>query len=364
MSSRKNNMRDQRKLRVAVLGCGMIYMEHMPALRELSDRVEIVAAVDKEPHCLEAARNRWGFPESMLFRDWKTMLAEVRPDAVDICLPNHEHFPAAMDAIAAGCHVYLEKPMALNAKQGEAILAAAKAKNRKLAIGFQQEYNPGSQILVNAREAGFFGGLRFVHGSLLRRRGTPNWGIYHSRELGGGPVMDIAVHLIDIVTHVCGRPEPKRISASYFYGEGRKPCGVYCGCPNWNNRDYNVEDLAVATVTFADGLVFQLETSYVNQIREDCVYDFKLTGTKGGAWWQASKPPELYADLYGAMMNIAPAFLPPQGRPDMFRRKLDNWIGACLEGTPLLLPGETGLYVQKILDGIALAASEGKEIEL
>lgn len=357
-------MRNQQKLRVAVIGCGMIYEEHMQAYRELAESVEIVAAVDKERRCLDVMRDQWGLPESALFPDWPSMLVVVKPDAVDICLPNYEHFPAAMDAIAAGCHIYMEKPLAMNVAEGEKIVSAAKEKGVKLAIGFQQEYNPGTEILVNARNAGFFGELRFVHGSLLRRRGTPNWGVYYSRELGGGPVMDIAVHLLDIMAYVCDRPEPKRITASYFYGEGKNPCNVFCGAPNWNNRDYDVEDLAAAHITFENGLVIQLETSYVNHIKEDCVYDFKLSGSKGGAWWQAGKPPELYTDMFGAMMNITPAFMPSQGRPGMFRKKLDNWAQACLTGSELLLPGEAGLYIQRILDGIALAAAEKKEITL
>ena len=106
----------------------------------------------------------------------------------------------------------------------------------------------------------------------------------------------------------------------------------------------------------------QLETSYINHIGEDCVYDFKLSGAKGGAWWRSGKGPELYADRFGAMMNITPASLPSLGRPDMFRRKLDNWVTACLTGSALMLPGEIGLYIQRMLDAIALSAQENREI--
>ena len=188
-------MLEHKKLRVAVIGCGMIHVEHMQGYAELKDKVEIVAAVDRKSECLKEMHDRWGLPETALFADWKTMLAKVRPDAVDLCLPNYEHLPATLDAIAAGCHVYCEKPLGMNVAECEKMIAAAKAKNVKLAVGFQQEYCPSTEVLVNARNAGFFGDLRFVHGALLRRRGTPNWGTYYSRELGGGPVLDILVHL-------------------------------------------------------------------------------------------------------------------------------------------------------------------------
>ncbi len=355
-------MPEEKKLRVAILGCGMIYAEHMQGFAELKNDVEIVAAVDKKRECLDIMRDKWGLPESALFTDWRTMLASVKPDAVDICLPNYEHFPAAADAIAAGCHVFCEKPLGMNVGECEKMISAAKKANRKLAVGFQQEYCPSTEILINARKAGFFGELRFVHGSLIRRRGTPNWGTYYSRKLGGGPVLDILVHLLDVITHVCDRPEPNRLSASYFYGEGKKSCNVFCAAPNWNNREYDVEDLAAVQITFKNGLVVQLETSYVNHIKEDCVYDFKLSGSKGGAWWRSGKSPELYTDMFGAMMNISPAFMPSLGRPDMFRKKLGNWVSACLSDSDLLLPGETGLYIQRMLDAIALSARENKEI--
>ena len=99
-------------------------------------------------------------------------------------------------------------------------------------------------------------------------------------------------------------------------------------------------------------------------MKEDCVYEFDVTGTGGGAHWAAGKPPEFYCDRFGAMMNMTPAFLPPLGRPDMFRNKLDNFVRACREGSELLLPGEQGLYVQKILDAIFEAAEAGHEIEI
>ena len=95
-------MSNKPKLRVAIIGCGMIYEEHMPAWRELSSKGEVVAAVDMRPGQLEAMRRDWGMRNDQLFADWKTMLAVVRPDAVDICLPNNEHMNAALDAFAEG----------------------------------------------------------------------------------------------------------------------------------------------------------------------------------------------------------------------------------------------------------------------
>ena len=94
-------MPEQGKLRLAVLGCGMICQEHMQGFAELKNKVEIVAAVDQKEECRTEAHERWGIPENALFADWNTMLETIHPDAVDLCLPNYEHFPAAMAAISA-----------------------------------------------------------------------------------------------------------------------------------------------------------------------------------------------------------------------------------------------------------------------
>ncbi|MDD3155273.1 MAG: Gfo/Idh/MocA family oxidoreductase [Victivallaceae bacterium] len=356
-------MSGEKKLRIALIGCGNITSEHLAAFKEVPD-AEIVAGCDIASKALALFRERTGLPETAVWTDWKKMLAEVKLDAVDICLPNHLHCAAALDAFAAGLHVFVEKPMALNAAECETMIAAAKQAGKKLAVGFQQEYNPATQLLVNARNNGFFGDLRYAHGLLLRRRGIPDYGVFHRRDCGGGPLMDIAVHLIDVMTYVMDRPEVERVSAVLFYGEGKNPCKVWCGFPNWNTREYDVEDLAAAQIKFRNGAVLQLTTSYVNHIHQDCVYEFDLTGSRGGAHWSPGGVPELFCDQFGAMMNLAPGWMPSQGRPEMFRRKLANFVDACRKGTVLCLPGEAGLYDQQILDAIFASAKAGREVVL
>ncbi len=351
------------KLKIAFIACGTITREHIDALKEIPE-AEIVAGCDIAPGALARFQAQTGLPDSALYTDWRKMLAEVRPDAADVCLPNHLHCRAALDAFDAGCHVYMEKPMAMSAAECETMIAAARKAGRKLAVGFQQEYCPNTKLLVNAREEGFFGDFRYIRGQLLRRRGIPGYGVFHRRDCGGGPLLDIAVHLLDVMTYVMDRPEIARVSAAMPGGEGKKPCNVYCGFPDWNAAEYDVEDLAAVQIYFRNGAVMQLATSYVNHIKEDCVYDFNITGTGGGARWASGQAPEFYCDRFGAMMNMTPAWLPSLGRPDMFRNKLDNFVRACRENTPLLLPGEQGLYVQKILDAIFESAQAGREIML
>lgn len=349
-------------MRIAIIGCGMIMSEHMEAFGKLQE-ANVVAAVDIRPERLKIMEGTWKVPSGVLFADWRKMLSEVKPDAVDICLPPHLHCPAALDALEAGCHVYVEKPMAMNAEECRRMIAAAVSVGKKLAVGFQQEYNPGSEVLQNAFTAGFFGKIRQVHARILWRRSIPGWGTNFLRECGGGPILDIASHLIDIAACVMGRPEPVRVTASTYTGIGRQPCEVYAPMTDWDYTRYNVDDMATAHITFANDAVMQVETCYAGHLESNS-FEFNLYGEKGGCHWSPFTPPKLFYDAFGAMMNMTPGWLPSQGRPDMFRAKLKNWIDACLTGSKLRLPGEIGLYDQRIYDGIIAAAAKGEEIRI
>lgn len=352
-----------KKLRIAVIGNGNICQEHMPALREIPE-AEVVAGVDLKQECLDRMNTKFGVDKKALYKDWNKMLEAVKPDAVDICLPNDFHCPCALDAFKAGCHVFVEKPMAMNAKECDLMLAAAKKAKKKIAVGYQQEYNPATVIIKNAADAGFFGNIRNVHGKLLRRRGTPGYGTFFSRAHGGGPIMDIATHLLDVITYVMGRPKPVRVSGQYFFGMGNKPNKVYCGFQNWNYKEDDVEDEAIFQVIFEHGEILQLETSYCTHIEKDLYYEFSMTGDKGGCDWCPMTYPKLYNDQFGAMMNMTPTWLPSLGRPDMFRNKLNNFVQSVLKGSDLRIPGEDGRYSMEILDAVAEAVKKQKEIVL
>ena len=192
------------KLRVAIVGCGGISEVHLNAYARIPE-VEIVAGVDIKPERLTVMKEKFGIKK--LYIKWADMLKEIKPDAVDVCTPNGVHAPAVIDAARAGCHVITEKPMAMTPAECEAMIAAAKAKGVKLVCGFQYRYHPTTQMLCRARDAGKFGDIMFVKCQALRRRGIPNWGVFGQKKLqGGGPMIDIGVHIIEMAHYIIGSP--------------------------------------------------------------------------------------------------------------------------------------------------------------
>jgi predicted dehydrogenase len=349
-----------KKFRVAVIGCGGIAQTHMTALKSFPD-VEVVAGVDILPSRLKVMEEKWGVQR--LYKDWKQMLKEVKPDAVDICTPNGVHAAPAIDSSNAGCHVIVEKPMAMNPAECEKMIAAAKKAGKKLTIGFQYRYHPNTQFIKRAADAGTFGDVMFVRCQALRRRGIPNWGVFGQKKLqGGGPMIDIGVHVIEMAHYVMGSPKPVAATGRTWTYMGDKPSKVVSQWPNWDYKTYTVEDLAVGHVRFENGAILQIEASFVAHIEKD-VWNFNLFGTKGGASWD---PPMLFEDRNGSMINSTPGFLEKTGDfPSMFKIKLRNWVDGCTKNTALEAPGEAGLAVQKILDGVYRSSDAGgKEVTI
>jgi predicted dehydrogenase len=347
------------KLRIAIIGCGGISEMQIKALQAMED-VEIVAGVDIKTDRLKLMEEKYSFPH--LFTDWKKMLKEVKPDAVSICTPNGVHAAPSIDASNAGCHVIVEKPMAMTPAECQKMIDTAKKNKKKLVVGFQYRYHPNTEYLVRARDAGTFGNIMFVKCQALRRRGIPNWGVFGQKKLqGGGPMIDIGVHVIEMAHYVMGSPNPVAAAGKTWTYLGDKKSEVVSQWPNWDYKTYTVEDLAIGQIRFDNGAILQIEASFAAHIKED-VWNFSMIGDKAGCQWD---PPLVFTDRAGTMINESPAYVGGKTDfPALFARKLRNFVDGCLHDSPLRAPGEAGLAVQKILDGVYRASDAGKEVAI
>src|SRR5271170_319554 len=291
------------KLRLAIIGLGGISETQIRALLPMPD-VQIVAGVDPKTDRLEAIKNKYGVHD--LYTDYREMLREIKPDAVSICTPNKLHAPMTITSLRAGAHVITEKPMAMNPKECQAMIDAAHKARRKLMIGFQYRFHPATQMLRRARDEGAFGKILFVRCQALRRRGIPNWGVFGQKELqGGGPMIDIGVHVIEMAHFTMGSPKPIAASGNIWTYLGNKKSDVVSQWPNWDYKTYTVEDLAIGHIRFDNGAILQIEAMFAGHIEKD-VWNFNLMGDKGGANWD---PPMYFTDQAGTMVNVAPGFL-------------------------------------------------------
>ena len=201
----------------------------------------------------------------------------------------------------------------------------------------------------------------FVKCEALRRRGIPNWGVFGQKDKqGGGPMIDIGVHVIEMAHYVMGSPKPIAASGGTWTYHGNKPSAIASQWPNWDHKTYTVEDLAIGQIRFDNGAILQIEASFVAHIEKD-IWNFTLMGEKGGCTWD---PPAVFTDRAGHMINYTPTFTGDGSFDALFGYKLRNFVDACLFNKPLLAPGEAGLAVQKILDGVYRSAVAGKEVKI
>ena len=341
--------------KVAFIGAGGIARHHMKYLKTL-ENVHIVAASDVSEMSLKKLKEEYA--EVRQFTDYKQMLKEVggEVDAIDVCTPNGLHAENTITALEAGKHVIVEKPMAMSAREGQAMLDAAKRAGKQLIVGFQHRFDAKTKLIRDQINANSFGKVLYVRAQALRRRGVPNWGVFGRKELqGGGPMIDIGVHILETAHYMIGSPRPVSASAGAWTYMGNKPSEVASVWPGWDYQTYNVEDLAVGFIRFDTGTVLVIESSFIAHIEKD-IWNVTLMGEKGGAVWDTS---QIFSDHGGYQMNMTPGWI---GKWDVFEYKMKHFVEVCRDGRKSESPGEHGLMVQKMLDGVYASAAQGREV--
>ncbi|NLB59699.1 MAG: Gfo/Idh/MocA family oxidoreductase [Lentisphaerae bacterium] len=342
-------------LRLGFIGAGGIARAQANYLKKVSG-VEVVAAADVNQAALDKFKQDYNTPH--LFKDWKKLLALPGLEAVSVCTPNNMHSRPSIAALKAGKHVLVEKPMAMNAKQAAAMVAAAKQAKRLLQIGVQWRFTRSAQFLRQRVASGSLGDFLYVRYQALRRRGIPSWGVFGRKELqGGGPMIDIGVHILEMAHYIMGAPPPLSASASCYTYIGNKKPQALTGWGNWDYKTYTVEDLAIGFIKFANGSTLVIESSFAAHIEKD-LHTIQIMGSKGGATYD---PLQVFGDDQGYMLNMTPAFI---GTGDSFLYKMNHFVECARDGKKCAAPGEDGWAVQRILDGVYKAAALKREVRI
>ena len=344
------------KFRIGFIGAGGIALTHMKYLAAMDD-VEIVAAADISERSLAGAKAQYQIEH--LYTDHKQMLRDQPTlDAISVCTPNGLHAVNSIDASNAGKHVLVEKPMAMNAREARQMLDAAKRNGKHLVVGFQSRFDTRTKLIRDQILQGNFGNIMYVRAQALRRRGIPNWGVFGRKELqGGGPMIDIGVHILETAHYMMGSPRPLSVTGNTWTYLGNKPSETASVWPNWDYKTYTVEDLAVGMIRFETGAMLSIEASFVAHIEKD-VFNVQLMGEKGGAVWDETK---IFLDHAGYMMNVTPGYVPQR---DAFQYKMRHFVDVCQGKRENESPGEHGLLVQQMLDGVYQSSETGREVTI
>lgn len=344
------------KIRIGLIGAGNIAQNaHIPAYLKQSD-VELVGVCDlKEERAKEVAK-KYGMKYAVT--DYNELLAKDDIDAVSICTWNNAHAGAALAAAKAGKHILCEKPMAMNPGEAEAMLKAAKENNVVFQIGFVNRFRSDSKVIKEMADAGKFGDIYYSKATILRRRGTPLGWFTDLSKSGGGPVIDIGVHIIDLTWYLMGKPRPVSVSAATYHKIGdykTKGVGRWVAFDT-DDLKFETEDSANGFIRFENGATMNFEVSWAINGKEVGLSSM-LYGDKAGA---SLEPLQIFGEEENYLVDSAPIV----GGEDAFANEIRHFLDCVKEGKEPLATAEDGVLVQKMLNGIYDSAKLGKEILL
>ena len=328
----------------------------------------------KSGSCRQKVRNT----DAKVYTDYRDLLADKAIDDVHVCTPNVSHCEITVAALGAGKHVLCEKPMAATTSDAEKMMAAYKKSGKLFTIGYQNRYRTDSTALKQICDAGDLGDIYYAKAHAIRRRGVPTWGVFPDKsKQGGGPLIDIGTHALDLTLWMMNNYKPKSVMGKSFEMLGRALAPGFQGntMGDWDNKTYEVEDSAFGFVTMENGAVIYIEASWALNTLDVGEAQTVLCGTKGGADMigddgaptglrintiVANKTAVLKPDV-GAPAGVAffpGAELPPQN----MEAKL--WLDAIAANDEriLIVKPEQAFTVTRILDAIYQSSAQGKLI--
>lgn len=356
------------KLNIGIIGCGGIANgKHLPSLEKISE-ASLVAFCDIDKAKAQLAAETYGSDDSKVYEDYRDLLADKTIDIVHICTPNNTHKSITVDALDAGKHVMCEKPMAKTTDEAREMINAAKRNKKKLTIGYQNRFRGDSQYLRKVTQLGDLGEIYFSKAHAIRRRAVPTWGVFLDEEKqGGGPLIDIGTHALDLTLWMMDNYEPESVMGSTFHKLGQQENAANAW-GSWDPKQFNVEDSAFGFIKMKNGATIILESSWALNSLEVDEAKCSLSGTQGGADMKDGLRihGEDLGTLYTSQIEIdnpGVDFFDSESI-DEAEEEARAWVQCIIDDTEPIVKPEEALVVTQILEAIYHSAKTGKAVYL
>ena len=354
-----------KKLRVGVVGCGGIANgKHLPAMKR-NGNFEIVAFCDLIEERAQKAKKEYGTEDARVYTDYTELLKED-VEAVYVLTPNSAHAPVSIAAMEAGKNVMCEKPMAKTYAEAKAMVEAAERTGKILTIGYQNRYRSDSAYLKSACENDELGEIYYAKAHAIRRRAVPTWGVFLDEEKqGGGPLIDIGTHALDLTLWMMDNYEPEMVMGSVYRKlADQKNTGNAWG--DWDPEIFTVEDSAFGFVRMKNGATIVLESSWALNTLDVREAQTTLCGTKAGADMadglrinrvnhsrQCVEKPDRAAGGVAVYDGVSE-------KPDDVEQRI--FYNAVVNGEPLTVLPRQAMVVTQILEAIYESGRTGKAV--
>lgn len=354
-----------KEIKIGIIGCGNIARnKHSVSLSKI-EGVSVIGYYDYFRASAEALCRDFGDKSAKVYDSAEELLANKDIDAVHICTPNNSHAELAIKALKAGKNVLVEKPMAIASKDAELMVKAAKECGKTLSVSHQHRFRQDSEQLHTLVQNGSLGDIYFAKAHSIRRRGVPSWGQFLNKEIqGGGPLIDIGCHALDLTLWLMDNYKPKMAVGNTYQLLGKQH-GLTNSWAPWDPDKFEVEDSAFGFVTMENGATLTLETSWaLNSLDTSNITSF-LCGTKGGA--DMTQGLRINTDTDGMLQTIYPLQdkdleFPPKAPLTPNDKEIGSWINALRNGTEPVVKAEQVLVVTKIIEALYNSAATGKPV--
>ena len=355
-----------RKVRIGIIGCGGIANgKHMPTLSQM-DNVELVAFCDIIEERAVKAKDQYGTADAKTYTDYKELIKDESIEVVHVLTPNKSHSFISIDSMESGKHVLCEKPMAKTTAEAKEMLETAKRTGKKLTIGYDNRFRVDSQHVAKVARGGELGEIYMAKAHAVRRRAVPTWGVFlNEEEQGGGPLIDIGTHALDLTLWFMDNYKPKYVVGNVYHKLSQKENAANAFGP-WDPAKFTVEDSAFGFVTMENGATIFLESSWALNTID--VHEAKATlcGTEGGIDMKdaliinGEKHSRLYQEevetraggvaFYSGGVAAGPAL------------EAQQWIDAIINDKEPLVKPEQAFVVTQILEAIYESSKTGKPV--
>lgn len=357
-----NIQEEIKMLKVGIIGGGSISEFHLKPYFE-NPNVKIVAICDSDERRLHDLGEKY-FVEN-LYLEVNEFLANEQIDAVSICTWNNSHAEIAIKALQKNKHVLLEKPLSLTLDEAYAVEAAVKESKKILQVGYVRRFATNVGVLKKFIDAGELGEIYYAKASCIRRLGNPGGWFSDLKKSGGGPLIDLGTHMIDLCWYLMGKPKPVSVSGNTYKKLGNRShiqnLSFYKAA-DYNAEHNDVEDLANALIRFENGASLYVDVSFTLHAKQDEV-SVKLYGENGGA----EVEPELaiVKEQHETILNITPQIdLLSFDFAGSFINEINHFVDCCMNNVQPISTVEDGIEVTKMLTAIYESAATNQEIKL
>lgn len=349
------------KIKLGMIGAGAIGSVHLDTFGVLTDDVVFQGITDVYLPLAEQKAKEYGIQK--VYTSTEELIHDSEIDAVIIGVPNKWHAPLAIQALKAGKHVLVEKPMGINGDAAKEIVRAQRESGKVVMVGHQMRWQWQFQQIKEQVEKGALGEIYNAKTGWFRRKGIPGWGSWFTQksEAGGGPLIDIGVHMVDLALYLMGNPKPVSVYGSTYAEFGPKKKGIgNWGTPNWDGH-YDVEDLATALIKMDNGSTLSLEVSWAVHMDTSNEPFIHLMGTEGGASLSGNTG-KILTEQFDRPIDLD---LSQNGNEEEERVRLSKHFIECIhEGKQPITSAMTGLANNLILDAIYESSKTGREVLL